>query len=165
VRTLVATDIAARGIDVDGISHVINYDLPNIPESYVHRIGRTARAGADGIAISFCEAEERPFLRDIEKLIRMSIPAGEHASDRRSPAPPREHHANGSRPAQQQRKQQHNGPHRARTERKPDANRHRRPAEAPAAAHGGEIGAVAFMQPKRGGQRHRGAYAGQRAPR
>ena len=57
----------------------INYDLPNIPESYVHRIGRTARAGADGIAISFCEAEERPFLRDIEKLIRMSIPAGEHA--------------------------------------------------------------------------------------
>jgi superfamily II DNA/RNA helicase len=88
VRTLVATDIAARGIDVDGISHVINYDLPNIPESYVHRIGRTARAGAEGIAISFCEAEERPFLRDIEKLIRMSIPAGEHASDRRSSAPP-----------------------------------------------------------------------------
>jgi ATP-dependent RNA helicase RhlE len=163
VRTLVATDIAARGIDVDGISHVINYDLPNIPESYVHRIGRTARAGADGIAISFCEAEERPFLRDIEKLIRMSIPAGEHASDRRSPAPPREQHANGSRPVQQQRKQQHNGQHRARTERKPDANRHRRPAEAPAVAHGGEIGAVAFMQPKRGGQRHRGAQAGQRA--
>jgi ATP-dependent RNA helicase RhlE len=75
VRTLVATDIAARGIDVEGISHVINYDLPNIPESYVHRIGRTARAGADGIAISFCDAEERPYLRDIEKLIRMSIPA------------------------------------------------------------------------------------------
>ena len=165
LKTLVATDIAARGIDVDGISHVINYDLPNIPESYVHRIGRTARAGADGIAISFCEAEERPFLRDIEKLIRMSIPAGEHASDRRSPAPPREHHANGSRPVQQQRKQQYNGQHRARTERKPDANRHRRPAEAPAAAHGGEIGAVAFMQPKRGGQRHRAAHAGQRAPR
>ena len=75
MRTLVATDIAARGIDVDGISHVINYDLPNIPESYVHRIGRTARAGADGVAISFCDAEERAFLRDIEKLIRMSIPA------------------------------------------------------------------------------------------
>jgi ATP-dependent RNA helicase RhlE len=75
VRTLVATDIAARGIDVDGISHVVNYDLPNIPESYVHRIGRTARAGAAGVAISFCDAEERPFLRDIEKLIRMSIPA------------------------------------------------------------------------------------------
>ena len=168
VRTLVATDIAARGIDVDGISHVINYDLPNVPESYVHRIGRTARAGADGIAISFCDAEERAFLRDIEKLIRMSIPAGEHSSDRRSPAPPREHHANGSRPPQQQRKQHANGQHRARPERKPEtnaANRHRRPAQAPAAAHGGEIGAIAFMQPKRSGQRHRGAHAGQRAPR
>ena len=75
VRTLIATDIAARGIDVDGISHVVNYDLPNIPESYVHRIGRTARAGAEGIAISFCDGEERAFLRDIEKLIRMTIPA------------------------------------------------------------------------------------------
>jgi len=75
VRTLIATDIAARGIDVTGISHVFNYDLPNIPESYVHRIGRTARAGAEGIAISFCDAEERAYLRDIEKLIRMSIPA------------------------------------------------------------------------------------------
>jgi superfamily II DNA/RNA helicase len=75
LRTLVATDIAARGIDVDGVSHVINYDLPNIPESYVHRIGRTARAGADGVAISFCDHEEAAYLRDIEKLIRMSIPA------------------------------------------------------------------------------------------
>jgi len=63
---LVATDIAARGIDVDGISHVINFDLPNIPESYVHRIGRTARAGATGVAISFCAIDERPYLRDIE---------------------------------------------------------------------------------------------------
>ena len=70
-----ATDIAARGIDVEGISHVINFDLPNIPESYVHRIGRTARAGADGIAISLCSHDELPFLRDIEKLIRMAIPA------------------------------------------------------------------------------------------
>jgi ATP-dependent RNA helicase RhlE len=75
VMTLVATDIAARGIDVDGISHVINYDLPNIPESYVHRIGRTARAGAEGVAISFCDAEEGPFLRDIERLIGLAIPA------------------------------------------------------------------------------------------
>jgi ATP-dependent RNA helicase RhlE len=82
VRTLIATDIAARGIDVEGISHVVNYDLPNIPESYVHRIGRTARAGADGIAISFCDAEERPFLRDIEKLIRMSIPATDRRGQR-----------------------------------------------------------------------------------
>jgi superfamily II DNA/RNA helicase len=80
VRTLVATDIAARGIDVDGISHVVNYDLPNIPETYVHRIGRTARAGAEGIAISLCDGEEAAFLRDIEKLIRMPIPT----TDRRS---------------------------------------------------------------------------------
>jgi ATP-dependent RNA helicase RhlE len=66
---LVATDIAARGIDVDGVSHVVNYELPNVPEAYVHRIGRTARAGKSGIAVSFCEREERPYLRDIEKLI------------------------------------------------------------------------------------------------
>src|SRR5262245_12227576 len=83
-RILIATDIAARGIDVEGISHVFNYDLPNIPESYVHRIGRTARAGADGIAISFCDGEERAYLRDIEKLIRMSIPATDRRSDHRS---------------------------------------------------------------------------------
>ncbi|MBM3950113.1 MAG: DEAD/DEAH box helicase [Rhodospirillales bacterium] len=74
VRALVATDIAARGIDVDGISHVVNFDLPNIPESYVHRIGRTARAGADGKAISFCDGSEREYLRDIEKLIRKTLP-------------------------------------------------------------------------------------------
>jgi ATP-dependent RNA helicase RhlE len=73
-RVLVATDIAARGIDVDGVTHVINYDLPNIPESYVHRIGRTARAGADGVAISFCNGEERAYLREIEKLTRLKIP-------------------------------------------------------------------------------------------
>jgi ATP-dependent RNA helicase RhlE len=73
-RVLVATDIAARGIDVDGITHVINYDLPNEPESYVHRIGRTARAGASGIAYSFCEMDERPYLVDIERLIRLNIP-------------------------------------------------------------------------------------------
>jgi len=84
IRTLVATDIAARGIDVEGISHVVNYDLPNIPDSYVHRIGRTARAGADGIAISFCDSEERAFLRDIEKLIRISIPATDRRGDLRA---------------------------------------------------------------------------------
>jgi ATP-dependent RNA helicase RhlE len=74
VKTLVATDIAARGIDVDGVSHVVNFDLPNVAETYVHRIGRTARAGAEGVAISLCDAEEAAYLRDIEKLIRMSIP-------------------------------------------------------------------------------------------
>ncbi|OVE77325.1 DEAD/DEAH box helicase [bacterium F16] len=73
-HVLVATDIAARGIDIDQISHVINYDLPNEPESYVHRIGRTARAGADGDALSFCSADERDYLRSIERLIKMEIP-------------------------------------------------------------------------------------------
>ena len=72
-KVLVATDIAARGIDVDGITHVINFELPNIPESYVHRIGRTARAGASGVAISFCDGTERAYLRDIEKLIGRAI--------------------------------------------------------------------------------------------
>ena len=69
VRVLVATDIAARGIDVEGITHVVNFDLPNVPETYVHRIGRTARAGASGIALSFCDVEERPYLIDIEQLM------------------------------------------------------------------------------------------------
>ena len=76
---LVATDIAARGIDIDELSHVINFNLPNIPETYVHRIGRTGRAGLSGIAISFCEMEEIPYLRAIEKMIKKSIPvAADH---------------------------------------------------------------------------------------
>jgi ATP-dependent RNA helicase RhlE len=73
-RVLVATDIAARGIDIDELSHVINFDLPNVPETYVHRIGRTGRAGNTGIAISFCDADERDELRDIQKLIGTPIP-------------------------------------------------------------------------------------------
>ena len=73
-RVLIATDIAARGIDVNQLSHVINYELPNISETYVHRIGRTGRAGHDGIAISFCESEELPYLKDIQKLIGLQIP-------------------------------------------------------------------------------------------
>ncbi len=73
-RVLVATDIAARGIDVDELSHVINYELPNIPETYVHRIGRTGRAGHDGIALSFCDEEETEYLRDIHKLIGKRVP-------------------------------------------------------------------------------------------
>ena len=100
--TLVATDIAARGIDVDGISHVVNFDLPNVPETYVHRIGRTARAGAEGIAISLCDGEEVAFLRDIEKLIRATIPMtdrrthqgkAELATEER----PAQHRSNGQR--------------------------------------------------------------------
>ena len=74
VSVLVATDVAGRGIDIDDVSHVINVDLPNIPESYVHRIGRTGRAGREGVAISFCSKAEKAFLRDIEKLIGMDLP-------------------------------------------------------------------------------------------
>jgi ATP-dependent RNA helicase RhlE len=88
---LVATDIAARGIDVDGVTHVVQFDLPDTPESYVHRIGRTARAGASGIAIALCSPDERDKLRAVEKLIRMSIPAEDLRQDRSidmsSPAP------------------------------------------------------------------------------
>jgi len=73
-RVLIATDIAARGIDVDELTHVINYELPNVPETYVHRIGRTGRAGLSGIAFSFCEQEELPYLKDIQKLIGKSVP-------------------------------------------------------------------------------------------
>ncbi|HPR90904.1 MAG TPA: C-terminal helicase domain-containing protein, partial [Synergistaceae bacterium] len=78
LQVLVATDIAARGIDVEEISHVINYDLPNEAESYVHRIGRTGRAGARGTAYSFCSADERSFLREIEKLTRTRIEQMDH---------------------------------------------------------------------------------------
>ncbi|HEX8042227.1 MAG TPA: helicase-related protein [Candidatus Deferrimicrobium sp.] len=76
-RVLVATDIAARGLDIVDLSHVVNFDLPNEPESYIHRIGRTGRAGASGIALSFCSFEERPFLADIERLIRKHLPVVE----------------------------------------------------------------------------------------
>ncbi|MEZ5827946.1 MAG: DEAD/DEAH box helicase [Hyphomicrobiales bacterium] len=78
VRALIATDIAARGIDVPGISHVINFELPNEPESYVHRIGRTARAGAEGVALSLCDQSELPFLKAIERLMRAPVEVAEH---------------------------------------------------------------------------------------
>jgi ATP-dependent RNA helicase RhlE len=103
-RVLVATDIAARGIDIDELTHVVNYELPNVPETYVHRIGRTGRAGASGIAISFCDMEERAFLKDIEKLIRQRIPEAQaedlpatpsHALVKATPdsGPPRGNHS------------------------------------------------------------------------
>jgi ATP-dependent RNA helicase RhlE len=81
VRVLVATDIAARGIDVDAVSHVVNYELPNVPESYVHRIGRTARAGAEGSAVSLCADDERPLLRDIQKVTRQTIDSQDRRRD------------------------------------------------------------------------------------
>jgi ATP-dependent RNA helicase RhlE len=92
IRTLVATDIAARGIDVDGITHVINFDIPNVPETYVHRIGRTARAGAEGTAISLVAGgEELSYLRDIERLIKVALPREDLRTDagrRDAGAPP-----------------------------------------------------------------------------
>jgi superfamily II DNA/RNA helicase len=144
VSTLIATDIAARGIDVDGISHVINYDLPNIPESYVHRIGRTARAGAAGIAISFCDADEVPFLRDIERLIRASIPATDQRSSR-----PAANRAPGARPAP------------SRAPREP--GRAHNPAQKTRAGSG-HAPAGAASPPRQQRRRRRGAPAGQHAP-
>jgi ATP-dependent RNA helicase RhlE len=112
-RVLVATDIAARGIDIDGITHVINFDLPNIPESYVHRIGRTGRAGAAGIALSFCDAEERAYLKDIERTIRRHVPVvADHPfrSGSSAPAPTALGEAQ-ARPAQEG-ERSHSGPRR-----------------------------------------------------
>ncbi|QDE69090.1 MULTISPECIES: DEAD/DEAH box helicase [Myxococcus] len=99
LRVLVATDIAARGIDIDGLSYVVNYDLPNVPEQYVHRIGRTGRAGASGTAVSFCDAEERAYLRDIERTIRRNVPVVEdHPYRSGQPAPRPVSHASGAAP-------------------------------------------------------------------
>jgi superfamily II DNA/RNA helicase len=177
LRTLIATDIAARGIDVDGVSHVVNYDLPNIPESYVHRIGRTARAGAEGVAISFCDHEERAYLRDIERLIRMAIPV----TDRRTGKP-------AAHPAAQQAETRHGGrPHRGNRQRghgggngrqgnnghrshngskghhgRPSQNGHHAgPRQEAAAGEPSGIGNVTFLQ--RPGEPRRNA--GHRAPR
>ena len=103
-RVLVATDIAARGIDIDELSHVINYELPNVPETYVHRIGRTGRAGAAGISISFCDEEEVEFLHDIQKLIGKALPVVEDQPHHMT-------HVGGFRPkpAQRQSTQRNNG--------------------------------------------------------
>ncbi|MFI5016077.1 MAG: DEAD/DEAH box helicase [Hyphomicrobiales bacterium] len=131
-KVLIATDIAARGIDIDAVTHVVNFDLPNIPESYVHRIGRTARAGAAGVAISFCDAEEKAHLRDIEKLIRMQLPAsGQVAASTGAAAPgrpaPRHEHA---RPRQDRPhgQSQGQGPRGSRHGRKPAPHAQGRPA-------------------------------------
>jgi len=162
VRTLIATDIAARGIDVDGVSHVINYDLPNIPESYVHRIGRTARAGAEGVAISLCSADELPYLKDIEKLIKMSIPAtGEPQRGHQAAQRPAQHaHNGGGRNDRNGRGNKHRrgGDGDRRHGGRPEHNRggkgHGRGNNAgngggrPATPHNGEIENVAFMQRK-----------------
>ncbi|MBN2772656.1 MAG: DEAD/DEAH box helicase, partial [Prolixibacteraceae bacterium] len=106
IKVMIATDIAARGIDIDDLSLVINFDLPNIAETYVHRIGRTGRAGASGTAISFCDTEERAYLKDIQKLICMEIPEGEpHSFNQGEPVMPK------SNPAPNQNKRYSRNPY------------------------------------------------------
>jgi superfamily II DNA/RNA helicase len=147
LRILVATDIAARGIDVDGISHVINYDLPNVAETYVHRIGRTARAGATGTAISLCTADQLMDLRAIERLIRMRIPTMPH---RASPAAaPPSHGRAGSR--------RNSHAHRGQT-------RPRAPAREGTAPPPHELAALPLLQP-RGGAQASGSMAARRNQR
>jgi superfamily II DNA/RNA helicase len=136
VRTLVATDIAARGIDVDGISHVVNFDLPHVPETYVHRIGRTARAGAQGVAISLCDGEEVSLVRDIEKLIRMSIPVSNRRTQTHHPEPVAANGAPG-RPAA--------NPHKRGKQRRSEPARHDRHHEQPRDA-AGALASVGFLQ-------------------
>lgn len=133
IRILVATDIAARGIDVDDVSHVVNFELPNVAEAYVHRIGRTARAGKSGIAVSFCDPAERGLLRDIERLIGLSLPASGKTP------PPSAHHARTGDPAAA----------------KPRRRRRPRPQNGPAAvagaAHKGRTGGAAVQYGNRQG--------------
>lgn len=118
-RILVATDIAARGIDVDELRHVINYEIPNIPETYVHRIGRTGRAGADGTALSFCDAIEKEYLRDIEKLIGKSIPVVEdHEYPMTDHNPPETKKQNQRKSGKKHSSGKKNGRHRASSRRK-----------------------------------------------
>ena len=132
VRVLVATDIAARGIDVDGVTHVINFDLPNEPESYVHRIGRTARAGTEGIALSFCDPAERHHLRGIERLIKRSIDVVEHdrsdgVENQEAPDTPQ------AKPVQRQQSKRpagHNGKRKKNRNRRQNRNRNRNNAKA-----------------------------------
>lgn len=128
IRTLVATDIAARGIDVDGITHVINFDLPNVPETYVHRIGRTARAGAEGTAISLVAGgEELSYLRDIERLIKVTLPREDRRTDagRRDAGPPPQQQRQGrpGRPGQRPQGARHGDGRRA-DERHADGRHH-----------------------------------------
>jgi ATP-dependent RNA helicase RhlE len=141
IRTLVATDIAARGIDVDGISHVFNFDLPEVAETYVHRIGRTARAGRAGVAVSLCAAEEQPLLAAIEKLIRQDISVV-HGERSTPPARPGK-----SRPAGRDVKRRSNGGGR---------RRHGGRGRIDSGRDSGEISTVAFLRKPRG-RRNSGA--------
>jgi ATP-dependent RNA helicase RhlE len=153
-RVLVATDIAARGIDVDGVTHVINFELPNVPESYVHRIGRTARAGAAGVAVSFCNGEEREYLRDIEKLTRLKVPVA--ALPPGFDAQPAEAVRSESQGAPANRPGGRGRPDQPRRGQKPQgqsSRRTRRGSGQPTLGHGGEGHRIAWLD--RGSVQHR----------
>jgi superfamily II DNA/RNA helicase len=133
IRVLIATDIAARGIDVTGISHVFNFDLPEVPETYVHRIGRTARAGRDGIAISLCSADEIPLLNDIEKLTRIELTNihGERPAKATKAAEPRGQRSRGGQQRNGQRQEQRSEGREQRPQRerqRPQGQQHAKPA-------------------------------------
>jgi ATP-dependent RNA helicase RhlE len=154
VRALVATDIAARGIDIDGVTHVVNFELPEVAEAYVHRIGRTARAGAEGTAISLCDGAERQLLRNIEKLTRLQLPTVDKRGTRlietdRPRAAHTPHLANSAVPASGQK-------------RRPDRSDNRQP-------RGRGIGAKVDAAPNSGGSRMDGAgvplFLSRQAPR
>ncbi|MCA9620997.1 MAG: ATP-dependent helicase, partial [Myxococcales bacterium] len=157
VRILVATDIAARGIDVEGIEHVINFDLPNVPETYVHRIGRTARAGAEGIALSLCDDEERAYLVDIERLMGRHIDRIDDHPFRAAAAPPPLTdlaHRRGAGSPGKPGSSGKNGQRQAQAtsaERKPNNNRRRRPRPRP----GGDTSQAAPARPRRAAGRGR----------
>ncbi|VVS98691.1 ATP-dependent RNA helicase RhlE [Sphingomonas sp. EC-HK361] len=166
VPILVATDIAARGIDVSGVSHVFNFELPNVPEQYVHRIGRTARAGASGQAISFCADDEKPYLRDIERTTRQKVPVTPLPEDFMRQAEAIKHarvKAIGADPApREDRPRQQRGPARPRATHAPTATNGRNYANASPGGRGGAGGGQrgGNRGRGRGGQRSGGASAG-----
>jgi ATP-dependent RNA helicase RhlE len=167
VTILVATDIAARGIDVDNVSHVVNFELPNIPESYVHRIGRTARAGKSGVAISLCDGAEREYLRDIEKLVGYKISSTGNGGAGDEPEPRRGGHngnGNGNR-------QPRNGaPKNARSGNRPPRRNKQKPRPAARGARedaqpgneGDSDGLARMLGQKPGGNRPSGKPGGPR---
>ena len=160
-RVLVATDVAARGIDVDAVTHVVNFELPNVPESYVHRIGRTARAGAAGIAISFCDSSERAHLRGIEALIRQRL-VTEDRRNRNGGTAPRPaavtapEKAVAPKPERQERQGRPERPDRPERQERPDRsappprrNKPRRPAADAPRKSDGDLSNVRFLKPSK----------------